>query len=375
MQRLKIERPAAPELLKIKMFSKALLFSIAVTITHALPTGSPFCEITGNNLRRFESIHSKETDAKTTGFAAEFTADGLGYKITLSKENTPIHGLLMYVTDASGKHIGQFTEKTGFQFKEDCGGSKSTITHENSSEKKDTEFSWTPPTDHKGPFHLTAIVSGDKTPWTEIKIKAEKDSNALKDSKKSEKKEQQSHFADMGLPDFLKLESEAAAEQAVVTQDNQQAVFAEPKEEEDKKESVVTQDNQKAVFAEPKEEEDKQESVVTQDKHEEDKKESVDTQHKEEEDKKESVVTTGQEKAVKKDSHPASEKKPVDVANHDKNIDGNGKKHRESNKKSAATETEELDATETANFEIYFNKGESHGPMFMIASFMLYGLF
>ena len=156
------------------MLSKSIIISTIATLTHALPSGSPYCQIDDSNRPSFESNHGKESASPV--FEAQFTSGNGAYKINLSKKETPIHGVLLYVVGSDkNKHLGQFTQKTGFKFVTDCaGGSGSTLTHENSGAKQDTEFIWTPGPNDSGPFTLHAVVTGDKMPWQILTVNADR---------------------------------------------------------------------------------------------------------------------------------------------------------------------------------------------------------
>ena len=141
----------------------------------ALPSGSPICDIDDT----FSKAHGAEDP--NAGFSATVNQNGGSYTIRLQGKDTPIHGVLMYVSKDSDKssRLGQFTPKDGFKFVSGCHMSlkETTITHGNSQLKKDNEFTWTPGPDDKGSFTLHAVVTGEKVPWQRLKVQLGDSSN------------------------------------------------------------------------------------------------------------------------------------------------------------------------------------------------------
>jgi len=331
--------------------SKSVLFSLALTIAHALPSGSPFCELNDQTIKGFESKH--DTDGgSSTGFGAKFIDEGASYKITLSKTNTPIHGLLMYVTDKSGKHIGEFKEKKGFKFVEGdkCGSKKSTITHQDQTEKTDTEFSWSPSKSDQGPFTLTAVISGMKVPWAKISAEAgKKPQDTKQESVKKDTVTAAVTTAQVwGLPSFLGTNPVKAIEEPVKAQAPEETQPTVP----EVKETQPTVPEVKAT-------------QPTAPKAPEVKAATESVKAPEVKAATESVKVKAAAESVKAPEVKAateSVKAPEVKA--------------ETQSESNATETEAGDATETADLDndLYFSEAESRGPMFLIVSFMLYGL-
>ena len=148
------------------MYTRALALSVFAYITTSLPTGSPVCDIAGP---AFQSAHGAETP--DAGFSITVQPHSvLGeYNIVVSKQNNPIHGVLIYVlAEGSEAHIGTFATKEGFKNVASCTGA--TITHSDDTEKKDTTFKWTAPPDKasNGVFKVKAVVVGKKTPWQSL---------------------------------------------------------------------------------------------------------------------------------------------------------------------------------------------------------------
>jgi len=147
------------------MYSKAVALSFFAYLTTSLPTGSPVCDINGP---RFQGAHGSETAA---GFSITVQPQSvLGeYNIVVSKQNNPIHGVLIYVV-AGGKatHVGTFAPKRGFKNVASCTGA--TITHSDDTEKTDTTFKWTAPS-AIGIYEVKAVVlgkNGKKFQWQSL---------------------------------------------------------------------------------------------------------------------------------------------------------------------------------------------------------------
>lgn len=151
-------------------------------MVYSLPSGSPYCQIDHSNMAKFGNGHSPQSSQ--TGFSANFTSENGKYKIILSRKNVPIHGVLMYVTGADkSNHLGSFAPNTGYKFVNGCsGGQSSTVTHGDSSEKRNTEFIWTPAPGERGPFTLNAILTGFKNPWSQIIVNEQRLQNDAQQS-------------------------------------------------------------------------------------------------------------------------------------------------------------------------------------------------
>ena len=151
------------------MMNRLILIPLLSSLSIALPSGSPFCEINSGNYGVFQAEHGKQS--KALYFRASFKEENGAYKISL-QGNQPIHGVLLYVTGADKKtHLGKFSPKDGFKFVDECSGPYgSTLTHSSSDIKKDTEFTWHKIPSEEGPFTLHAVVTGDKVPWNMFSV-------------------------------------------------------------------------------------------------------------------------------------------------------------------------------------------------------------
>ena len=139
------------------MLQTLVLLSLAA-IAIARPNGSPICNV--------DTFDTSNHGGATSGLKYDIAVTPQGNKATIAI-NDQFIGLLLYVSDASGKHVGSLQSSSGdFKIATDCGG-QSTITH-SSSASKSGKFEWTGT--ETGPLTVNAIIMKDGTVWNVFKV-------------------------------------------------------------------------------------------------------------------------------------------------------------------------------------------------------------
>ena len=139
------------------MLHKLVLLSLAA-FSIARPDGAPICEV--------DKFDASNHGGATSDLKYDIAVTPEGNKATIAI-NDQFIGLLLYVSDASGKHVGTLQSSTGdFKIVKDCGG-QTTITH-SSSASKSGKFEWTGT--ETGPLTVNAIVMKDEQLWNIFKV-------------------------------------------------------------------------------------------------------------------------------------------------------------------------------------------------------------
>ncbi|CAG8536054.1 351_t:CDS:1 [Ambispora gerdemannii] len=143
-------------------------FLAAPYLVNAFPNGAGTCDADPAAISKGHGASLQPNSGGPNGFTISTAMNGATYDITLNGPKS-IKGLLVYVVNAKGDRIGDFTVPTGLQAKA-CGGTgTNTLTQKDATLKKlPMKLSYNAGAAKTGQWKVMSLVVQDKLNWNKL---------------------------------------------------------------------------------------------------------------------------------------------------------------------------------------------------------------